>query len=126
MASNKESAVLGRTGEDVAADYLASLGYSIVERNWRKHHWEVDIICQDGSCLCFVEVKTRTREVEARDLLSDHKIECLYDAADAYVDESGHRGDVRLDLIVLTLAADAQQPNVREGFEVEYIKNAFQ
>lgn len=52
--------VLGRYGEDRAAEYLASLGYEIIERNWRCSVGEIDLIARDRNRLVFVEVKTRS------------------------------------------------------------------
>ncbi len=50
---------LGKTGEDAAAEYLCSKGYSIAERNYRTRQGECDIIAYDGEVLVFAEVKTR-------------------------------------------------------------------
>ena len=51
--------LLGRWGEDTAAAYLAAKGYSILERNVRTAHGEIDIIASKEGLLVFVEVKTR-------------------------------------------------------------------
>ncbi len=51
---------LGRRGENEAATYLTSLGYRIVDRNWRCSAGEVDIVALDGTELVIVEVKTRS------------------------------------------------------------------
>jgi putative endonuclease len=50
---------LGKYGEDLAASYLLKHGYRIVQRNFRAQHGEIDLICQRGNTLVFVEVKTR-------------------------------------------------------------------
>ena len=50
---------LGQEGERIAADYLLKKGYRIIERNYRFHRNEIDIIALHGRTLCFVEVKTR-------------------------------------------------------------------
>ncbi|MGD9681995.1 MAG: YraN family protein [Candidatus Obscuribacterales bacterium] len=52
---------LGRLGEDLAAEHLEALGYSILDRNWRNGRLcELDLIARDPDCvLAFVEVKTR-------------------------------------------------------------------
>jgi putative endonuclease len=52
----------GDTGEGVAAKYLENKGYLIVERNYWKPWGEIDIVAKKGLNLCFVEVKTVTRE----------------------------------------------------------------
>lgn len=53
--------LLGRRGEEHAADYLRGLGWRILERNWRCREGEVDIIAHDPEtgALVVVEVKTR-------------------------------------------------------------------
>ncbi len=49
----------GKIGEDAACKYLKSLGFKIIERNFRKGYSEIDIVALDGKTLVFVEVKTR-------------------------------------------------------------------
>lgn len=55
----KRNLALGRRGEEAAARFLYARGYDILERNWQCFAGEADIIAKDGSCLVFVEVKTR-------------------------------------------------------------------
>ena len=50
---------LGRWGEETAARFLLSQGYTIVARNLRTPVGEIDIIARHGRNLVFVEVKTR-------------------------------------------------------------------
>ena len=50
---------LGRLGEEIAAERLATRGYRIIERNFRTREGEVDLIAWDGPVLVFVEVKSR-------------------------------------------------------------------
>ena len=50
---------LGREGEDAAARVLIAKKFKVVARNWRCTRGEVDLICDDGQTLVFVEVKTR-------------------------------------------------------------------
>ena len=45
-------------GEAVARQYLLDSGYSVVDSNYRKKWGEIDIVCQKGELLVFVEVKT--------------------------------------------------------------------
>lgn len=48
----------GNYGEDKAARFLETKGYTIIQRNFRTRTGEIDIICQKNDFLVFVEVKT--------------------------------------------------------------------
>ncbi len=50
---------LGRHGEQLAAQHLERLGFTIVARNFRTRHGELDLVAFDGAVLVFAEVKTR-------------------------------------------------------------------
>lgn len=56
---------LGRLGENIACQLLANMGHTILERNWRSGHLEIDIITFDVIGIHFVEVKTRRESVQA-------------------------------------------------------------
>ncbi|MCB5270384.1 MAG: YraN family protein [Candidatus Cloacimonetes bacterium] len=51
---------LARMGENVAASYLVTDGYSVVCRNFRVKQGEIDLIVEKNQQLIFVEVKTRS------------------------------------------------------------------
>lgn len=57
---------LGRAGEDAVCEFLSERGHSIIERNCRVGHLEIDIISLDRVGVHFVEVKTRTAPCTAR------------------------------------------------------------
>ncbi|HEX4814372.1 MAG TPA: YraN family protein [Nonomuraea sp.] len=57
MATKDE---LGKQGEQLAATYLQAKGMTIIDRNWRCRHGEIDIIAEEGPALVVVEVKTRS------------------------------------------------------------------
>ena len=52
--------VLGRQGEQLAADFLGQAGLVVLDRNWRCAHGEIDIVAADGTTLVICEVKTRS------------------------------------------------------------------
>lgn len=64
LIKKKNSASLGKRGENAAISYLKKQGYSILETNYcnsgGRRLGEIDIIAQQGQELVFVEVKTRT------------------------------------------------------------------
>lgn len=50
---------MGSRYESLAASFLEQRGYRIVERNYRCHIGEIDLIAMDKGYLVFVEVKYR-------------------------------------------------------------------
>lgn len=51
---------LGRGGEAIAARFLERHGWSILDRNYRLGHAEIDLVARSGPIVAFVEVKTRS------------------------------------------------------------------
>jgi putative endonuclease len=49
----------GKVAEDLAAAYLERRGWTIVQRNWRAGHKEIDLIASRAGTVAFVEVKSR-------------------------------------------------------------------
>ncbi len=56
---------LGKLGEDIACALLESMGHTILERNWRSGHLEIDLISLGTDGIHFVEVKTRRLNIQA-------------------------------------------------------------
>jgi putative endonuclease len=52
--------LLGRQGEQLAAEFLSKAGLVILDRNWRCSQGEIDIVAADGRSLVICEVKTRS------------------------------------------------------------------
>ena len=57
--------IIGKRGEDLACDLLCSKGHTILERNYRVGHLEIDIISLSIEGIHFVEVKTRCENIQA-------------------------------------------------------------
>lgn len=76
----------GDTGEDMAAAWIVEKGYTIIERNWRFRHWEVDIIATKANKLHFFEVKTRTSAKfgHPEESIGKKKMQSLINAAQEY------------------------------------------
>ena len=81
----------GQVGEDIACHYLEGLGHTILARNWRSGHLEIDIVSADreGS-IRFVEVKTRIEPVALapEEQVNATKQRRLAQAAMAYLNDS--------------------------------------
>lgn len=59
LSSKNKQLSVGKIGEDLAANFLEKNGYSILERNYRFGHGELDIIAEKNNMLIFIEVKTK-------------------------------------------------------------------
>ena len=94
---------LGKWGEDQAAQYLESLGFEIIERDWKFGKRDIDIIAmtEDRMTLVFVEVKTRQNDVmqEPEEAVDVKKMRNLAKAANAYIKLHHLDVDVRFDII---------------------------
>lgn len=102
VRSGKVSLALGRHGEGVAARYLESQGFEIVERNWSCTHGELDIIAFDRAerALVFVEVKTKSGPGFGQPLeaITVAKARKLYQLARLWLRDRGRRAKaIRVD-----------------------------
>jgi putative endonuclease len=50
----------GLAAERLAGEYLAAQGLRVLARNYRVRGGEVDLVCEDGHTLVFVEVRLRS------------------------------------------------------------------
>ena len=98
MAQHNE---LGKTGEQIAVDFLIKKGYEIKERNWRFKKAEIDIIAQKDNFLIAVEVKTRSTDDfgDPQDFLKPKQKNLLIGAMDEYVVSKDLDVEVRFDVI---------------------------
>lgn len=111
----------GAMGEEVAAHFLESRGFRVLARNWRYRQLELDLVCQDGEDLVFVEVKTRGRGSMGtpHDGLDATKRERLGRAAARYLSATDNwEVPCRFDLVAVT-------ENESGKVDVEHIENAF-
>ncbi len=118
--------LLGQEGERLAAAYLLNKGYRIIERNYRFHRNEIDIIALHGRTLCFVEVKTRLSSAkghpaEAVTLPKQHEI---LKAARAYLAlYADGECDCRFDVVAIQVQRMEQQ-RISE-YVIDHFTDAF-
>lgn len=100
-----ESYTLGKNGEQMAADYLRSLGYHIEAERWKLHHLEIDLVATDRESgeIVFIEVKTRTTPIfgNPEEAVDYRKIKNTVNAADAYIKQYSIIQDWRFDIIAI-------------------------
>jgi len=107
MKTNAES---GREGEQKAADYLKSLGWTILAQNYRFKRGEIDIIAKDNDVLVFVEVKYRKTNMFGfpEDFVDDNKVGMIRKTAMEFLIKENWEKDIRFDIISITGALDLE------------------
>lgn len=117
---NKE---IGNLGEFLAANYLCSIGYTIIKKNFRCKIGEIDIIAKNRNTICFIEVKTRSSRNygEPCEAVNYFKKIKIYRTAYIYIQKNNLYGyDIRFDIIEIMLSSN------RKNYNINIIKNAFQ
>ena len=95
----------GNKGELIAEAYLIEKNYTIIAKNWRHKHLEIDIIASINKRLHFVEVKTRTNTKFGlpEESISQAKMNHLKKAAEAYLYQNPEWLKIQFDVIAITL-----------------------
>ena len=110
----------GRWGETLAAIHLEKAGIHIVERNWRKGRFEIDLIGKQANIWVFVEVEVRKfgyaeTAFESVDLFKQQRI---IRAADRFLKNHESKSDtIRFDVLCIEYG--------RENHRIQHIEDAF-
>ncbi|MER3438375.1 MAG: YraN family protein [Chloroflexota bacterium] len=101
---------MGQAGERHARRFLEANGLTFIAANWHCRAGELDLVMQDGSCVVFVEVKTRhgERAGRAEESISSAKAQRIIAAAEAFLAEHPDLAHFvwRVDLVALTLSRE--------------------
>ena len=97
--------IIGIEGENIARQFFESIGFEILETNWRHRHQEIDIIATDGKSLHIIEVKTQTSEtggfpeesVDRKEMLN------IIKAAEAYMNMNTKWNTLQFDILSILL-----------------------
>ena len=110
---------LGKTGEQLAVNYLINKGDKIIERNWRFQKAEIDIIATKENTLISVEVKTRSTNDygKPQDFVNPKKIKLMVLAMNEYILKNNLDIELRFDIIAIT--------KNKSSFNVEHFQDAF-
>ena len=111
----------GMLGEKIALDYLLSKGYKIIDKNWRKSRYEIDLIVSIDDSLIFVEVKSgHETDYGPPELRVDlRKQKRIVKAAEEYLSALDKIPlEIRFDVIVVL------NPN-SESPDINHIESAF-
>ncbi|MCB1231174.1 MAG: YraN family protein [Verrucomicrobiae bacterium] len=114
---------IGEYGERLTMKYLRREGMKPLFRNFRAPQGgEVDIVCRDGECLVFIEVKTRRSTDFGRPVRAVDRAKQLLitRGAMAWLRELNHPDIVfRFDVVEVVLE-EGKPP------QIEHLKNVFQ
>lgn len=115
----KGNHIKGKKAEDIAAGLLENKGYTILDRNWRHIHKELDIVALDKDVLVIVEVKSRfaLNNDPLSELVSPAQQKHIVDAAEAYIFKNDIIHGVRFDIISVIFKGD--------NYVTNHIKDAF-
>jgi putative endonuclease len=112
--------LLGERGERAAARYLRRQGMRILERGYRTHAGEIDLIAREGETLVFVEVKARRRGVPAEAVTPEKQRRLTLTAVGFLKRYRLLEQRWRFDVVAIVWADDRQPP------QIEHIRNAFE
>lgn len=113
---------IGELGEKAVIREMKRMGFEVLRVNYAVHKvGEIDIIARDGSCLCFVEVKTRKNIQFSRpgEAVNREKQKKLWKTSRAFIRELGNpKIRFRFDV------AEVHYKN-RFSCKIMYLSNAF-
>ena len=120
MRDKTDKKLLGRWGEQAAAEYLRRRGYRIVGMNYSCRMGEIDVIAEDARYLAFVEVKLRRDSLHglAREFVTPAKQRRLIAAAELWLQSNPTAKQPRFDVVEIY-----GKNGVIE--EMNHIENAF-
>jgi putative endonuclease len=110
--------VLGKAGEQAAVEYLESVGFRILDRNWRCAEGEIDIVAADRHVFVVCEVKTRsgTRFGTPLEAVGRTKLRRLRKLAVLWLNAHGIRYElVRVDIVGLVYEGTG-------GYTIEHLR----
>jgi len=113
--------LLGRWGEQTAADYLKKNKYRIVGMNFSCRFGEIDVIAEDKNHVIFVEVKLRRSAAfaEAKEFVTAAKQQRVMTAAQLWLQRNPTEKQPRFDVIEIY----GEQGTIEK---INHIENAFE
>ncbi len=130
---DEKTVTIGRLGEDMAVEFLKKNGYTVIERNFRASHNELDIIASDKKYIVFVEVKARTYKDPSNlpygrpaSAVTYGKRQRTLAAARQYLRTHSVKGkQPRIDVIEVFFTPSDVSKGAKEVYKINHITNAF-
>jgi len=111
---------LGKRGEKLAAQFMESEGYLILNCNYKPKKYEIDIIAIKKDILVFVEVKTRSSDYfgDPAESVTPKKENHIAEAAAEFIENyKGEYMDIRYDIISIIIDGSS--------IKINHIEDAF-
>lgn len=109
----------GTKGENIAEEYLHSLGFKTLCKNYRFAKSEIDLIMQDGSTIVFIEVKSRNtnRFGSGLEAITARKQAMIISGATAFCSKNAlFESSIRFDAIEVDLTTCTVSRYVKAAF----------
>lgn len=100
---------VGRSGEDIACQFLMKKGYKVLARNYRRKWGEIDVIALKGDVVRFVEVKavsrhdpvdfSREMDYRPEELVHKSKLRKVARTAALYMEEQNDGREYQIDVV---------------------------
>lgn len=122
---SRDSELLGRWGEDLAAEFLRKKKYRLVACNYRCRFGEIDLIVENKKFLVFVEVKLRKspKFAQAMEFVDQRKQERLKQTAAMYLAQQEDAGkQPRFDVVEIYAPEGLQTKKP----VIQHMEDAFQ
>jgi putative endonuclease len=113
--------IVGKRGESLACEFLKKQGYTVLEKNARTPHGEIDVVAtqtegHQPASMVFVEVKTRTTRTFGypEEAITRQKKGHLLDAIAYYLqNHTDIEMDWRIDVIAISMLKGSQKVEIR-------------
>lgn len=116
--------LVGRFGEQAAAEYLKKKHYQIIGLNYSCRFGEIDIIAENKKYIVFAEVKLRKSDefAEAKEFVTFSKQEKIIKTASLWLSTNETELQPRFDVIEIY----APEGIASKSIKINHIENAFQ
>ncbi|MEA4895667.1 MAG: YraN family protein [Oscillospiraceae bacterium] len=116
--------LVGRFGEQAAAEYLKKKQYKIIGLNYYCRFGEIDVIAENKKYIVFAEVKLRKSDsfAEAKEFVTRSKQEKIIKTASIWLQTNETKLQPRFDVIEIYAPDGTASNTVR----INHIENAFQ
>jgi len=118
-----ERITLGKQGEEIAINFLKKHGYKIIEKNYRSHLGEIDIVAFHKGTTVFIEVKTRDDGNFGlpQEAVNERKQQRIARVALNYIRHKGlTEGKFRFDVVGIDLSSGKSELTlIQDAFQID-------